>query len=86
MTCENIDAVSLGENVRGPDHHLARCAAPVRAFAADESSLDADDRQSGQRELAADLLAADAEPEDDYIHPSYIHLSHGAYTFLVEPA
>src|SRR5207344_3292491 len=50
------DASCLGERVRGPGHHLRGDAAPVRALAADEVRLDADDIEAGVRDALGDQL------------------------------
>ena len=58
-------AAALGERIRGPDHHLARDTAPVRALPTDELLLDADDVDARLGELAGDVLTARAHPDDD---------------------
>ncbi len=65
-----VDPARLGQQVGRPDHHLARHAAPVRALAADQAALDADDREARLGELAGHLLAADAQTDHDDIHLS----------------
>src|SRR5262249_39638796 len=52
------------DQVGRADHHLARDAAPVGALAADQAPLHADHREAGLGELAGDLLAPHAEPDD----------------------
>ena len=59
------DAPPLGQEVRGPHHHLGGDAPPVRALTADELGLDADDVEPGLGQLLRDLLTARAEPDDD---------------------
>src|SRR5262249_4234459 len=68
-----VDPTGLSNQVRRPDHHLARDTTPVRALAADEAALDAGDREPGLGQSARHLLAPYAHPDDDDIHP----LSHG---------
>ena len=60
-----VDAAGLGEGVRGADHHLARHAAPVRALAADEPGVDAEDVRPGFGEAPGHILPAGAEAEHD---------------------
>ena len=58
----------------GARHHLGRHAPPVGAFAADQGVLDADDGEAGFGQPAGDLLATDAETDDDHVRlPRFSH-------------
>jgi hypothetical protein len=59
------DPPSLGQEVSGAHHHFGGDAPPVRALAADELGLDADDLETGVGQVPCDLLTARAEPDDD---------------------
>ena len=58
-SARRVSAIS----VDAADHHLARHAAPVRALAADQLALDADDGQPGLGQPAGHLLAARPHPD-----------------------
>jgi hypothetical protein len=58
----------VGEQVGGADRHLRRDAAPVRALAADEALVDADDGETGLRGLGGQVLTAGAEADHDEVH------------------
>ena len=57
----------LGQGVGGPDHHLGRDAAVVRALAADQVLVDGHDLEAGLRGSRGERLAAGAEPDDDEV-------------------
>ena len=61
------DAPPLGEEVGSPDHHFGGDTTPVGALAADQLGLNADDVESGFRQLLRHLFAAGAQPDDDGI-------------------
>ena len=61
------DAPPLGQQVGGAHHHLGGDAAPVRALAADELGLDADDVETRLGQVLRDLLPPGAEADDDGI-------------------
>ena len=59
------DPPPLGEKVRCPHHHFGGDTSPVGALAADQLGLNADDLESGFRQLLRHLFAARAQPDDD---------------------
>lgn len=59
------DTARLGQRVRGADHHLARHAPVVRAFATDEVLVDPHHRESGLGELPGDGLPSWAHSDHD---------------------
>ena len=59
------DLARVGDHVGRRDHHLRGHAAVVRALAADQAVLDADDVQAGAGQLDGDVLTSGAEAQDD---------------------
>ena len=59
------DLARGGDHVGRRDHHLRGHAAVVRALAADEAVLDADDVQAGAGQLDGDVLTPGPEAQDD---------------------
>ena len=59
------DLARGGDHVGRRDHHLRGHAAVVRALAADEAVLDADDVQTGAGQLDGDVLTPGTEAQDD---------------------
>ena len=74
------DPASLGEQVRGADHHLGRDTAPVRALAADQPGLHGGHRQAGRGEPFRGVLAPRAHAQDHDIHLVHGHPASAALT------
>src|SRR2546429_7133015 len=76
------------EQVRGPDHHLRRDAAPVRALTADKPALHPGHRQAGLGQGAGGVLATWSHADDDNIDISdrkstRLNSSHGYISYAV---
>ena len=68
------DPAALGQQVRGPDHHLGRNAPPVRALPADQPVLDADHGKPGLGQPPGEVLAAGPHADHDDVRLLGLHL------------
>ena len=64
------DPAPLGDQVRGPDHHLGGDAPPVRALATDQPALHPGHRQPGLGQRARRVLTPWSHADDDNIDVS----------------
>ncbi len=60
MTGHPVHTAGLGQQISGPDRHLAGNTAPVRTLPSDQFALDPDDVQPSLRQRTRDSLATDA--------------------------
>jgi hypothetical protein len=68
-----VDAPGFGQQVGATDDHLRRDAAVVRALAADEMALDADDTETLLSQRASHCLPTGAKTNDDDIDCVFGH-------------
>ncbi|MDQ0796504.1 hypothetical protein QFZ58_004992 [Streptomyces sp. B1I3] len=67
FTGEGRHPARLGEQIPGPDHHLAGHAPPVRTLAPDEFRLDPHHVQPSFGQRARDVLTTRPQPDDHHI-------------------